>query len=70
MGKITLSEAIHSMSIQLINEVRELRDRVETLERKMNRMGTEPRTVAGVPDPEPVSSPPRRGRPRKEGTEV
>ena len=39
------------MSIQLKNEVRELRDRIELLERKMNILSPEVRTIAGQPDP-------------------
>jgi len=61
------------MSIKQQNEINELREKLETLERKMNRVGTEPRKVAGVEDydPEPVpieSTMPKkgRGRPRKE----
>jgi len=59
------------MSIRQQNEINELREKLETLERKMNRINTEPRQVAGVPDydPEPVvieSTMPRKpGRPKK-----
>ncbi|MBL4891471.1 MAG: hypothetical protein JKX91_06550 [Rhizobiaceae bacterium] len=44
------------MSIKQQNEINELRERVENLERKMNKVNNEPRTVAGVPDfdPKPV----------------
>ena len=59
------------MSIRQQNEINELRDKLEALERKMNRMNTEPRTVANVPDfdpvPEPIVSTIRKpGRPKKE----
>ena len=59
------------MSIRQQNEINELREKLEILERKMNRMNTEPRIVAGVPDrdpvPEPIVSTIRKpGRPKKE----
>jgi hypothetical protein len=45
------------MSIKQQLEINDLRERVENVERKMNRLNQEPRTVAGVPDiaakPEP-----------------
>jgi hypothetical protein len=41
------------MSIKQQNEINEIRERLETLERKMNRLNNEPRTVGGVPDPDP-----------------
>lgn len=45
------------MSIRQQNEINELRERIEKLERFANRHNDEPRTVAGMPDydnkPEP-----------------
>jgi hypothetical protein len=45
------------MSIKLQLEIKELRSKVETLERKMNRLNQDPRMVGGTPDivekPEP-----------------
>ena len=41
------------MSIKQQVEINELRDRVEALERIVNKLNNEPRKVAGVPDPEP-----------------
>ena len=38
------------MSIKQQLEIKELRDRVEGLERKMNRLNQEPRMVGGTPD--------------------
>lgn len=40
------------MSIQLKNEVRGLRDRIEQLERKMNLLAPERRSVGGQPEPD------------------
>lgn len=40
------------MSIQLKNEIRELRGRIEQLERKMNVVSPEKRIIAGTPEPE------------------
>jgi len=39
------------MSIQLKNEIRELNTRVELLERKVNIISPEVRSIAGQPDP-------------------
>ena len=40
------------MSIRLKNEINALSARVELLERAMNKLNPEPRTVAGAPDPD------------------
>lgn len=45
------------MSIVLQNRINELQDRVEKLERFMNKMNDEPRMVAGAPDPDPKPEP-------------
>ena len=38
------------MSIKQQIEIKELRDRVESLERKMNRVSQDPRMIAGSPE--------------------
>lgn len=54
------------MSIQLKNEVRELRQRIEELERVINILTPEKRIVAGQPEPETEDTrPKKRGRPAK-----
>jgi hypothetical protein len=40
------------MSIQQGNEIKELRGRIESLERKMNLLSPEKRIIAGKPEPE------------------
>lgn len=45
------------MSIKQQVEINELRDRVEALERIVNKLNNEPRKVAGVPDPDPDPEP-------------
>ena len=50
------------MSIKLQNQFKELWDKVEVLERKMNKLSPEVRIVAGVEDPDP----PKRTRRSKE----
>ena len=40
------------MSIKLMNEVRDLRERLEKLEGAMNVLSQAPRKVAGMPDPD------------------
>lgn len=49
------------MSIKLKNEIRELRGRIEILERKMNLLGVEKRNIAGQPEPD-KEQPKKRGR--------
>ena len=48
------------MSIKQQLEINELRERVEAVERKMNLLNQEPRTVAGVPDKEEQSEPKKK----------
>lgn len=40
------------MSIQQGNEIKELRGRIEQLERKVNVLSPEKRTIAGQPEPD------------------
>ena len=40
------------MSIQQGNEIKELRGRIEVLERAVNILSPEKRTIAGQPEPE------------------
>lgn len=55
------------MSIQLKNEIRALVERLERLERIINVMSPEKRTIAGVTEPEPEDNrPKKRGRPKAE----
>jgi len=52
------------MSIQQGNEIKELRGRIEQLERKMNILSPEKRIIAGQPEPEkekPETKKKRRG---------
>ena len=52
------------MSIQQGNEIKELRGRIEKLERAVNVLSPEKRTIAGKPEPEqekPVTSKKKRG---------
>lgn len=51
------------MSIALKNEVKELRGRIERLERICNKLNPEHRTVAGTPDQD--SKPKRRNTNKK-----
>ena len=48
------------MSIKQQLEINELRERVESVERKMNLLNQEPRTVAGVPDKEEQPEPKKK----------
>ena len=51
------------MSIQQGNEIKELRGRIEKLERAVNVLSPEKRTIAGQPEPEkekPVTSKKKR----------
>lgn len=60
------------MSIKLQNEVKQLTERVEGLERVINRAGLNPmRTVAGAsdPDPKPAKTPKAKKAAKKEGEE-
>ena len=41
------------MSIQQGNEIKELRGRIEKLERSMNIISPDKRIIAGQPEPEP-----------------
>ncbi len=41
------------MSIKLQNDIKLLQDRIEKLERIVNKLNPEPRKVAGVSDPDP-----------------
>ena len=52
------------MSIQQGNEIKELRGRIEVLERAVNILSPEKRTIAGKPEPElerPMLSKKKRG---------
>ncbi len=53
MGKIKLSKGRDCMSIKLQNDIKLLQDRIEKLERIVNKLNPEPRKVAGVSDPDP-----------------
>lgn len=50
------------MSIKLQSEVKALQERIENLERKMNILSPEKRTIAGTPEPERFDSSPKRSR--------
>lgn len=51
------------MSIKLQNDIKLLQDRIEKLERIVNKLNPEPRKVAGVSDPDP--KPVKRARASK-----
>lgn len=54
------------MSIKLKEDIRQLTERVETLERIVNQLNPEKRTIAGKPDPGIEDTrPKKRGRPSK-----
>ena len=59
------------MSIKQQVEINELRDKVEALERAMNKLNQTPRTVAGVPDPDakPEPKPRKKAAKKVEGSE-
>ena len=56
------------MSIKQQGQIEELRDRVERLERVINRAGLEVRTVAGVPDPDTLPPPKKNRNKNTEGS--
>lgn len=56
------------MSIKQQVEINELRDRVELLERAINKLNETPREVAGVPDPDPKPEPKKKAK-KVEGSE-
>ncbi len=51
------------MSIKQGQEIKQLQLRIEELERKVNLLNVEPRTVGGTLEPEAPK--PKRGRPKK-----
>lgn len=51
------------MSIQIKNQIRELTERIERLERRSNIQDDVPRNIAGQPEPD--HQPKKRGRPKK-----
>jgi len=48
------------MSIQQGNEIKELRGRIESLERKMNILSPEKRNIAGKPEPDIETPEPKK----------
>ena len=50
------------MSIQQGNEIKELRGRIEKLERAVNILSPEKRTIAGKPEPEQEPKPSKKKR--------
>lgn len=57
------------MSIALQNEINQLKERVEKLERFMNKRNDEPRKVAGKPDPIEKPAPKKRTIKKVEGND-
>lgn len=56
------------MSIKQQQEINELRDKVERLERVINRAGLEVRTVAGTPDPDALPPTKKKRNKNPEGS--
>lgn len=50
------------MSIKQQQEIRELQARLDRVESILNKLNTEPRKVAGVPDPDPKPETKKKGK--------
>jgi len=58
------------MSIRQAQQIKELFEKVENLERAMNKLNQTPRTVAGEPDPDAKPKVTGKKTAKKEGDEA